>query len=150
MATAHFMLVFGCRRRVGLCTYTYTRARVRASGSARAFHRCLENKTRSVMFRKLNKGRDEKTVNGFSRSSVGFLLSYLTKRQTVAGSVFVYTYTHTRARWLRSFLAFVSFIGKKSFFFFSFFYIFSFFLFFILKRVIFFSFSLFLKKSKYK
>ena len=78
----------------------------------------LENKTRSVMFRKLNKGRDEKTVNGFSRSSVGlFLLSK--KRQTVAGCP-VYVYVHTRARWLRSF-SFGLFLSEKTLFSFSFF-----------------------------
>ena len=65
--------------------YIYTRTRTRKGlGSARlaysdkfrkqnkAFPRCLENKTRSVMFRKQNKGRDEKTVNGFSRSAGWF------------------------------------------------------------------------------
>ena len=105
------------------------------------------------MFRKLNKGfsvgRFVFWLKNGQRlfSVVGRALSLLAeKRQTVAGCP-VYVYVHTRARWLRSFLAFVSFIGKKSFFFFSFFYIFSFFLFFILKRVIFFSFSLFLKKA---
>ena len=129
---------------MGLCTYTH--ARVRASGFLFRKQNNVGSDTRKQntgfpsLFRKLNKGRDEKTVNGV------FLGRCLKSgKRSRAPSLCIRT--HTRARWLRSFLAFVSFIGKNSFFFFSFFYIFSFFLFFILKRVIFFSFSLFLKKA---
>ena len=81
------------------------------------------------------------------KQSTGFFSVVILKAANGRGLSCLCIHTHTRARWLRSFLAFVSFIGKNSFFFFSFFYIFSFFLFFILKRVIFFSFSLFLKKA---
>ena len=114
--------------------YIYTRTRTRKGfGLGRAFLfagkfrkqnkvgsdtlTSLENKTRSVMFRKQNNGRDEKTGQRvFSRS-----LSE--KRQTVAGCP-----THARA--LAPFFLFLLSYKKKLFFsFFSFFYIFSFFLF---------------------
>lgn len=96
------------------------------------------------MFRKQNFGRDEKTVNGFSRSLSSFLSK---KRQAVAGSVSVCTYIHTRARWLRSF-AFCCLIRKNSFFLFflSFIYFLSFCLFFSVKVSSFL--FLFLKKKQ--
>nr|DAI10873.1 MAG TPA: hypothetical protein [Caudoviricetes sp.] len=101
--------------------------------------RCLENKTtalgRSVCFL-----AQKRSTAFLGRRSFSSLLSE--NRQTVAGCP-----VYTRARWLRSFLAFVSFIGKKSFFFFSFFYIFFFLFVLYSKKSNFLFFLSFLKKK---
>ena len=87
----------------------------------------LENKTRSVMFRKLNKGRDEKTVNGFSRSSVGLLLSYLKSGKRSRAVLSMCTYTRARVGSVLSLSVFS--YPKKLFFLFHSFFIYFFLLF---------------------
>lgn len=121
-----FLGCFRCRRRVELCTYTHARARVRAMfrkqnngrlGYSGKFRKL--NTGFPLLFRKLNTCRDEKTVNGFSRS-VGF--SYLK-----SGKRSVYTYTRARVGSVLSLSVFS--YPKKLFFLFHSFFIYFFLLF---------------------
>lgn len=145
--------------------YTRTRARVRASGSVglsflfrkqnkvgsdtltslenktRAFHRCLENKTRSVMFRKLNKGRDEKTSQRL------FLSCLKNGKRSRAPSLCI----RTHARALAPFFSRFRFFYREKVFFLFFFLLYIFFLFVLYsKKSNFLFFLSFLIKSKYK
>ena len=136
---------------MGLCTYTHARARVRASArllfrkqnkvgsdtltslenKTRAVPRCLENKTRSVMFRKQNKGRDEKTSQRLFSVVGRALPSYLKSGKRSRAVLSLCIRTHTRA--LAPFFLFLSFlIRKNSFFFFILSLYISFFFFFFL------------------
>ena len=116
------------------CVHIHARARVRASARSgfpfagkfrkqnKAFPRCLENKTRSVMFRKLNKGFSVGRVFSVGRSLLSYLKSGKRSRAV-----------RTHARALAPFFLFRSFlIRKNSFFFFILSLYISFFFFFFL------------------
>lgn len=118
--------------------YIYTHARTRKGfGLSFLFRKLnkvgsdtltsLENKTRSVMFRKLNKGRDEKRSTGF----LGRSGSLISKAANGRGLSCLCIRTHARA--LAPFFLFRSFlIRKNSFIFFILSLYISFFFFFFL------------------
>ena len=108
-----------------------TSARI-LENKTRAFHRCLENKTRV----------------GMKKRSTGFFSVVILKAANGRWLSCLCIHTHTRERWLRSF-SFGCLIRKNSFFLFflSFIYFLSFCLFFSVKVNSFL--FLFLKKSKY-